>query len=83
MCEDQREHICGSVSAHFWPPPVAAIHNYLIVQKRVCVCQLVHIVYMSTHMCSHIDIRKKTDFECVFRSASAHHSCLFLFSLAL
>lgn len=81
MCADQREDLCGSVSAHFWPQPVVITHNYLVMQK--CVCLSVHIVYMSTHMCSHIYISKKTDSECVLRSASAHHSCLFFFSLAL
>lgn len=81
MCEDQREDICGSVSAHFWPQPAAVTHNYLVVQK--CVCLPVHIAYTFTHMCPHIYIRKKTDSQCVLRSASAHHSCLFLFSLAL
>ena len=81
MCEDQREDICGSVSAHFWPQPAAVTHNYLVVQK--CVCLPVHIAYTFPHMCPHIYIRKKTDSQCVLRSASAHHSCLFLFSLAL
>lgn len=52
MCEDQREDICESVSAHFWPQPAAVTHNYLVGPKCVCVCQC--ILHTCSHICAHI-----------------------------